>query len=61
MNSKRASNLQSQNDQIMGNKGGSSRNPIRRSLGGQIIPKQTIEMLTFTNHTKCGCVNRMNF
>lgn len=31
---------------------------MRRSLGGQLKPKQTIEMLTFTNHTLCGCVNR---
>lgn len=34
----------------------SNRNHIRRSLGGQLRPRQTIEMLTFTNHTRCGCV-----
>lgn len=40
------------------NNSGTYRNHIRRSLGGQLRPKQTIEVLTFTNHTRCGCVIR---
>ena len=58
INSKRSSSYspstkQSLNKIVLNN----NRNHLnRRSLSDQLKPKQTIEVLTFTNHTRCGCV-----